>query len=500
MSVVVPTVGRPSLQRLLGVLTNATGPPPTEVIVVDDRSEGPDGSLSLPSAPFPIRLLSSGGHGPAAARNVGWRAARGHWIAFLDDDVVVADSWFADLRADIENAVSRSTDDVPVGATSARIVVPLPNGRRPDDDERRTATLENARWITADMAYLRSALHVVGGFDERFPRAYREDADLALRVTRTGHRIVSGTRVTTHPASSGAFLESVRAQAGNADNALMRHKFGRGWRRAVGEGPGRMGRHCAATASAITTISAAVLGRRNVAAVGALAWAFTTAEFACRRIAPGPRTRREIARMVATSALIPPAACMWRIRGEWSVRGSHRSRPAAVLFDRDDTIIVDIPYLADPDQVRPVPGAVETLGNLRAQGVPIGIVSNQSGVAKGLIAPEALAAVNARVEELFGPIDTWQVCTHDDVDGCECRKPLPAMVRRAADELAVDVRRCVVIGDTGSDVQAALAAGARAVLVPTRRTLPSEVASARLAASVSPTLVAAVGSVLGVRP
>ncbi|SFQ31049.1 haloacid dehalogenase superfamily, subfamily IA, variant 3 with third motif having DD or ED [Amycolatopsis arida] len=174
--------------------------------------------------------------------------------------------------------------------------------------------------------------------------------------------------------------------------------------------------------------------------------------------------------------------------------------PAALLFDRDDTLIVDVPYLADPALVRPVPGAVTTLRRLRAAGIPLGVVSNQSGVARGLIRPDQLAAVNARVEELLGPFDTWQVCVHGEADGCACRKPAPGLVLRAAAALGVDVRRCVMIGDTGADVAAALAAGARGVLVPTGRTLPGEVADARASATVADTLPAAVDLALaGVR-
>ncbi len=72
------------------------------------------------------------------------------------------------------------------------ITVPLPGGRRPTDWERGTAAHARTRWITADMAYRTEALRRVGGFDERFPRAFREDADLALRLLDAGWRIRRG--------------------------------------------------------------------------------------------------------------------------------------------------------------------------------------------------------------------------------------------------------------------------------------------------------------------
>src|SRR5690606_27558977 len=148
-----------------------------------------------------------------------------------------------------------------------------------------------------------------------------------------------------------------------------------------------------------------------------------------------------------------------------------------VLFDRDGTLIHDVPYNSDPELVEPVPGARAALDRLRRAAVPVGVVSNQSGVARGLIGPAALRAVNARVEELLGPFDVWAICPHDDADRCTCRKPAPGLVLRAAEILGVVPRDCVVIGDIGRDMAAARAAGARAILVPTPVTLATEVAA-----------------------
>ncbi|MFC8046193.1 D-glycero-alpha-D-manno-heptose-1,7-bisphosphate 7-phosphatase [Nocardia sp. NPDC057353] len=182
-------------------------------------------------------------------------------------------------------------------------------------------------------------------------------------------------------------------------------------------------------------------------------------------------------------------------------RVGQRRPPDAVLFDRDDTLIVDVPYLADPALVRPMPGAAEQLLALRAAGVRVGVVSNQSGVARGLITAGQLAAVVARVEELLGPFDTWQICPHGPDDGCPCRKPRPGMVLAAAAALDTTPERCVVIGDIGADVHAALAAGARAVLVPTAATRPAEIAMAHEHAAVAADITEAVAVALhGGRP
>jgi HAD superfamily hydrolase (TIGR01662 family) len=170
--------------------------------------------------------------------------------------------------------------------------------------------------------------------------------------------------------------------------------------------------------------------------------------------------------------------------------------PALVLFDRDGTLVRDFPYNGDPDWVRPIPGVQDALDRLRAQGVRVGVVSNQSGVARGLITAEQVEACMARLSELLGPFDTIRSCPHGPDDGCACRKPAPGMVTAACAELGVEPARCVVVGDSGSDVDAAAAAGAVGILVPTPVTRRSEVEAAP---RVAPTLGAAVDDVLAGR-
>ena len=162
--------------------------------------------------------------------------------------------------------------------------------------------------------------------------------------------------------------------------------------------------------------------------------------------------------------------------------------PRAVLFDRDGTLVVDVPYCADPALVTPVSTAPAALALLRAAGIPVGVVSNQSGIARGLLDRDQVDAVNRRVDDLLGPFDVWEVCPHGPADGCACRKPQPGMVLAAADALGVAPGDVAVVGDIGADV------GAASVLVPTAQTLPEEV---RRAAVVQPDLLSAVHHLLG---
>jgi histidinol-phosphate phosphatase family protein len=168
-------------------------------------------------------------------------------------------------------------------------------------------------------------------------------------------------------------------------------------------------------------------------------------------------------------------------------------RPSAVLFDRDGTLVVDVPYNGDPAAVAPMPGAVEAVARVRAAGLPTAVVSNQSGIARGIVGPDQVDAVNARIDAVFGAFDAWCVCPHGPDDGCDCRKPRPGLVLEAARRLGVAPEDVVVIGDIGADVAAARAAGARGILVPTPITRREEVTAAE---EVAPDLAAAVEAAL----
>ena len=176
------------------------------------------------------------------------------------------------------------------------------------------------------------------------------------------------------------------------------------------------------------------------------------------------------------------------------VRARRSSPPAAVFLDRDGTLVLDVPYNGDPAQVQPVPGAAGALARLRDAGVPLALVSNQSGVARGLLTMAQMEAVNERLEELVGPLGPWMMCPHAPEDGCGCRKPAPGLVLAAAAALGVDPADCAVIGDIGADMGAAQAAGARGILVPTPATRPEEVLDA---SEVADTLDEAVDLLVG---
>lgn len=308
-AIVIPTVGRPTVYRLLASLAGqdpSSGP--EQIVVVDDRPGAPP-ELELRVGALDPQVVRSGANGPAAARNAGWRKTSAEWVVFLDDDVELPADWAARLASDLAG------QPADVAGVQARIRVPLPAHRKPTDAERNTAGLASAAWITADMAYRRAALERVGGFDERFRRAYREDADLAVRMQSCGWRLVRGRRETLHPVRPESEWASVRAQAGNADDVLMRRRHGPHWRQVAVAPRGRLGWHVATTASGLAALVAGAARARRTAVAAAVGWLALTAQFAWLRIKPGPATPAEIGRMLTTSIAIPPVATAHRVLG-----------------------------------------------------------------------------------------------------------------------------------------------------------------------------------------
>ncbi len=302
ISVVVPTVGRPSLadllDRLRPQLDNA--PVPVELILVDDAER----------------------RGPAATRNRGWRTARHPWVAFLDDDVLPAPNWLDRLVADLDQPPD-------VGGVQGRVTVPRPAGPADGDWAANTAGLEEAVWATADMAYRRAALASVGGFDERFPRAYREDADLAYRIRYRGWRLVVGQRRVSHPVRPESPWISLRTQRGNADDALLRRLYGAHWHRMLAAPVGRRRRHAGIVAAGLAALALAavpVRRARRAGLVAGLGWLAGTTEFVVARLRAATEARRQLGPLLVTSVLIPPVAV-----GHW-LDGWVRSRHARPWF------------------------------------------------------------------------------------------------------------------------------------------------------------------------
>jgi histidinol-phosphate phosphatase family protein len=151
----------------------------------------------------------------------------------------------------------------------------------------------------------------------------------------------------------------------------------------------------------------------------------------------------------------------------------HRARGErpAVFLDRDGTLVVERGYLADPDQLDLLPGVPLALQNLRAAGFALVVISNQSGVGRGLFPLSSVYRAMARLRRLLRAhgveLDGIYFCPHRPDAGCPCRKPRPGLLERAAVDQRLDLRRSFMIGDKRIDAETGINAGAQGVLVRT---------------------------------
>jgi len=149
-----------------------------------------------------------------------------------------------------------------------------------------------------------------------------------------------------------------------------------------------------------------------------------------------------------------------------------RAVPPLVVLDRDGVINEDSDdFIKSPDEWRPIPGSLEAIALLHRAGVRVAVVTNQSGIGRGLYTEQTLAAIHRRmvaaVEAVGGRLAGVYYCPHHPDDGCDCRKPKTALLRRLERELALPVAGAPFIGDRPTDVAAARAVGARPILVRT---------------------------------
>jgi len=309
VTVVVPTYRRPELlgRCLAALAAQDLAAADYEVMVADDAaSEATRQQVEAFAGqawPHFYYVPFTGRHGPAAARNAGARLARGAILAFTDDDCVPERNWLsAGLGAFEENPQA-------VAATG-RVIVPLPE--TPTDYERDAAGLERAEFVTANCFCRRDVFEAVGGFDERFSAAWREDSDLHFALLKFGGEVVRAAKaVVVHPVRPAPWGVSLRQQRKSLFDALLYKKHPALYRQRIRPGP-----PCDyyAIVGALGIASGAALAGRPVWALAAAgAWALLTARFCARRLRGTSWAPRHLAEMVVTSGLIPPLSVFWRL-------------------------------------------------------------------------------------------------------------------------------------------------------------------------------------------
>ena len=308
-SVVVPTYRRPRLlDRCLAALAAQDLPPEAyEVIVTDDAGCRETRRLVQEWAargPMPVHYVPvCCGHGPAAARNAGWRAAHAPIIAFTDDDCEPVPGW---LRAGLAGFVDG------VAAVSGRVLVPLP--KDPTDYEWNAAQLAGSEFVTASCFFRREALAAAGGLDERFRLAWREDTDLFFTLLSRGARLTHAEdAVAVHPVRPAHWGVSLRQQRKSMYNALLYKKHARLYRERIQPAP--PWHYYGAVGALLTAGAARATGHRRLAAGAAAGWLALTVRFCAMRLRGTSHAPGHIAEMAVTSALIPPLSVFWRLRG-----------------------------------------------------------------------------------------------------------------------------------------------------------------------------------------
>ncbi len=449
-----------------GVLLEALAERPRAVdgpvIVVDDRP-GPTGPLDRSTTPAASTLpgcvpARAAGARPRPATWAGG-TARTPWVSFLDDDVVPDPDWFAALAADLGRPpAARRRHQAGSGCR-------CPTDRRPTDWERGTAGLADAR-----VDHRRPELPPRrAGRGRRLRRAVpaglpRGRRPGAAARPRTRGSVVAGARAITHPVRPSDDWASLRQQAGNADDRLMRalhgpRLAGPGRRAAGPAAPARRGDRGRPAAAAGARDPAPAARRRRVRA----GWLAGTAEFAwARDRARAPRPRGGT----------PDAADQRRdpARGQLArrLRGALRHRHAApwrglpdlVLLDRDGTLVARRALQRRPRPGAPMPGARRGAGPAARARRPARRGHQPVRGRPGRISRDQVEAVNAPRRGAARPVRrVVRLPARPRRAAAPAASRAPGMVKQACADLGVDPDRCVVVGDIGSDVEAAAAGG-----------------------------------------
>jgi GT2 family glycosyltransferase len=310
VSVVVPTFARADLlTRCVRALMRQGLPPDAyEILVADDgasaRIQELVETLAVNAAPgLRVRYLAvSGKHGPAAARNCGWRAASAEVIAFTDDDTIPDPNWLAKGLDAMAHA------DAAVGWVS------VPICRRPTDYELDAHGLEGAEFVTANCFVRKSVLEKIGGFDERFRRAWREDSDLYFTLLEHGQKVVWCPQARVlHPVRPAGWGVSLKQQRKIMFDALLFKKHRALYRSKIKPRP--PWNYYANTVCLLALAAGMWFDLPLLASLGVAGWSGLSVAFCMRRLEQTSHAPRHVIEMLITSLAIPSVAVFWRLVG-----------------------------------------------------------------------------------------------------------------------------------------------------------------------------------------
>jgi glycosyltransferase involved in cell wall biosynthesis len=313
-TIVIATYRRPKLlSRCLEALINQSFPcDKYEVLVVTDGADEKTSHTvarvteqyhACPS----IRCISlDKKRGPAAARNVGWKQAKGKMILFTDDDCVPLFYW---IESFVRAWQYHNKTEI---AFSGKIKVPLPPD--PTDYEKNTAVLEQASFVTANCACTKAALEKVEGLDEDFTMAWREDSALEFDLVENNIPIVKvDGAIVVHPVRDAPWGISIKEQKKSMFNPLLYKKHPTLYQQRIHKRPPWC--YYGIIFFCFTTLTAALLHREVLMRISLIAWITLIAWFTAKRLEGASLTFRHVAEMIVTSFVIPFLSVYWTVYG-----------------------------------------------------------------------------------------------------------------------------------------------------------------------------------------
>ena len=317
ISVIIPTYRRPALllRCVEAVMHQTFATDQYEIIVVSDGDD-PSTSRALAAMPvdrFPVVQFYALPQkaGPAAARNFGLMLSQGELIVFTDDDCIPQHDWLTAMWTAYER---QQKEDV---AFSGNTIVPLKH--EPTDYEKNISQLASAEFITANCACTKKALIRVGGFDERFKMAWREDSDLQFKLIERGISIVKvSDAIVTHPVRKAPWGISIREERKGMFNALLYKKFPGLYRQKIQPDPPW---HYYAILMFLILFLTGMLTEKQVPKIaGFTGWLAMTSWFACMRLRDTSHSLQHVSEMMFTSAVIPVLSLFWKFYGSWKYK------------------------------------------------------------------------------------------------------------------------------------------------------------------------------------